>query len=375
MTEPRIGIIGCGLIGGSIGLALKRNRTAATISCLDLRENLGAITESGFADFVGTLDDAPQMLPNCEVVILATPVEVILELLPRIAPHLTAGTVVTDVGGTKQAITEQAGRVLSADIVFIGGHPIAGSENAGIGAADPLLFKDRVYALCPRPDTPAPALLTLLDIVEDLRAVPLTIEPDEHDRILAMVSHLPQLLSIALVHAAMEADSFHSMLEMTAGRGFLDLTRIAASGFDQWEGVLKTNREAIAHALDRLERSVRTVRQALDDDDLAPLWSAVSDKRRTMTAQSRPLKRKPDLRLLIDACDERLLKALSDRLRAVDRMGQLKADASAPVYDPDRERRLFTARREWGKTLGIPDALIDGLFEVIVDHSKKLQRK
>ncbi|MCP4675971.1 MAG: prephenate dehydrogenase/arogenate dehydrogenase family protein [Deltaproteobacteria bacterium] len=375
MTSGSVTIVGCGLIGGSMGMALKRRRPEMELTCLDVSENLPAISAAGFADRVGVLDNAEDILSGSELVILAMPVEVILEQLEIIAPHLKMGAVVTDVGGTKVEIAAEAERVLPDGVHFIGGHPIAGSENSGVQAADPLLFKGNVYVLCPNPDTPAPALIKLIDLVEDLMALPLTIEPEEHDRILAMVSHVPQLLSIALVHAALEEDSFHSLLDVTVGRGFLDLTRIAASRFEPWKGVLKTNRRSISDALDRLEESLSAVRKSLEDDDLSELWTQVSARRRKMTPEILLRKRKPDLRLLIDQHDERILKALSDRMRSVRQMGELKADQDAPVYDPGRERRLLNARREWGRALGIPSDLIDELFEVIVRHSRNMQSR
>ena len=116
------------------------------------------------------------------------------------------------------------------------------------------------------------------------------------------------------------------------------------------------------------------VRKALDDDNLSGIWNQVSERRRKMTPENLVRKRKPDLRLLIDQHDERILKALSDRMRSVKQMGELKANQDAPVYDPDRERRLLNARREWGRALGIPSDLIDELFEVIVRYSRQMQR-
>jgi chorismate mutase len=235
------------------------------------------------------------------------------------------------------------------------------------------MFKGRVYVLCPEPETPADPLLMLIDMVEDLQAVPLTLEPDEHDRIMATVSHAPQLLAIALVHAAMEEDNLHRLLDVTVGPGFLDLTRIAASSFEQWKGVLELNREAILAALDRFERSLTSVRQALTEGELAELWDTVSRARRRMTPEVSSRKRTPELRVLIDQHDERILKALSDRLSTVKQVGALKRQRSEAVYDPDRERRLFSVRREWGRALGLPADLVDELFDVIVRLSRAIQ--
>ena len=373
MVERRVTIIGCGLIGGSIGMALKRSRPEWEVSAVDLPEALPAIREAGFADFVGTMEEASETLADSALIILATPVELIPGTLKLLAPHLREGTLVTDVGGAKRGIVECARETLPPGVVFIGGHPVAGSEGTGIGAADPLLFKGRVYVLCPEPDTSAESLLLLIDMVEDLLAVPLTLEPEEHDRILAMVSHTPQLLSIALVHAAMEQDSVHRLLDVTVGPGFLDLTRIAASSFEQWRGVLELNKEVILAALDRFERSLAIVRESLVQGELADLWTSVSGARRRMTPEVSSRRRTPDLRLVIDQHDERILKALSDRLSTVKQVGALKTQRSEAVHDPDRERRLFAARVEWGRTLGLPEEVVHDLFEVIVKHSRAAQ--
>lgn len=373
MAGKRVTIVGSGLIGGSIGMALRRSRSEWEVAVLDLPQALPAIREAGFADVVGTIEDAAELLAGSAVVILATPVEVIADVMRLLAPHLPEGTLVTDVGGAKGAIMAIAREGLPPGVAFIGGHPIAGSERAGVGAADPLLFKGRVYVLCPEPDTPAEFLLLLIGIVEDLLAVPLTLEAEEHDRIMATVSHVPQLLSIALVHAATEADNLHRLLDVTVGPGFLDLTRIAASSYEQWRGVLELNRREVLDGLDRFQESLDKVRELLTRGELSQVWEAMSSARHLMTPASSFSRRIPDLRILIDQHDERILKALSDRIRTVSHIGALKIERSEAGLDPDRERRLFSARREWGRALGLPAELVDDLFDVIVEHSRALQ--
>lgn len=371
MTDT-ITIIGCGLIGGSIGLALKKSRPDWRLCALDVPENETAIQNANFADFVGTVKDA-QVLFDSRIIILAAPVEIIFELLEQIAPHLASGTIVTDVGGTKAAIARRAAQVLPKNVAFIGGHPIAGSEETGIRAAQPLLFKGRVYALCPESDTPAPALLELLDLIEDLHALPLTIEPEEHDRILAMVSHMPQLLSIALMNAAIEEDSSHNLLKSTIGTGFLDVTRIALSDYAQWKGVLETNWSFISASLKQLEQNLVRIRTAWKNGKLGDLWQSVSTARRAIHPTGSARRGQPGLRDRIDEYDERLLRVLGDRMRAAKQIGDIKREKGALVYDPHRERSLLIARRQWGQALGLSDELIDELFEVLLRHSKKMQ--
>ena len=373
MTGKKLVVIGGGLIGGSLCLAHKRRRPAWEITCIDLPDRLASIEQAGVADHVGTIEDAPPFLEACDLVVLATPVEVILDMLDTIAPHLAPGTIVTDVGSTKTEITGKAKAILPEGVHFIGGHPMAGAEFSGIEAADPLLFNGRVFMLCPQQDTPADALLFLIDIVEDLNGRPVTIEPVEHDRIMATVSHMPHLLAIALMHAALEDDAAHGMLGKVAGQGFLDVTRIAASEFGIWGGILKTNKKAILAAVDQLERSLAIIRGVVEREDAAKLWHEVSQERRRMDLSRSLRMRGTDLRKNIDSCDEEVLKALGRRLAAVRKIGKLKKNRNAPVYDPDRERRLMKDRDQWGSALGIPRELTESLFSLVMSHSKKMQ--
>lgn len=373
MGISRIGIIGCGLIGGSFGLAIKRRRPDTQIICFDQEEHIFAINDAGVGDTVVTMDHAPELLPQCDLVYLATPVVALLELLEVIAPYLMPSAIVTDVGSTKTQIMTKAREILPAEVAFIGGHPMAGSERAGISAADPLLFNQRVYFLCPDETTPPDAMLALLDLVEDLMALPVTIEPEEHDRIVATISHMPQLLAVALMHTALRVDQTHGMLETVAGRGFLDLTRIAASDYKVWKGIFKTNLEAIGEAFSMLQSGLDEVRSALETDNLETIWEQVSGSRRKMGVESLPRLRKPDLRKLIDQYDEALLKALGNRMRVVKKIGKLKSDRNTPVHDPAREQRVLTQRAQWAAALDLPDDLVMELFEVIMNHSKKMQ--
>ncbi len=371
--KRRITIVGCGLIGGSIALALRRKQPGWSIACLDLPDRLPAIRESLLADTVGALDDLAVFVLESSLVLLATPVQAIPEIISRIRSLLRAGTVVTDVGSTKKQIMETARALLPPGIHFIGGHPMAGSEQSGIEAADPLLFSDKIYLLCPYSDTPPDALLQLMDLAEDLLAFPITLDPEEHDRLMAMISHLPQFISVALMHAAQAADAGHDMLARLAGRGFLDMTRLSASEYGIWKGILGTNREAIEESFDRFESSLSLLRRLIGIENMEWIWEETARCRRRLGADSAARPRKPDLRVTIDRCDKQLLAALGRRMQAVRRMGKLKANQSLPVLDPNREKRMMVQRGEWGKSLDLPQELIEELFEVILRYSAQLQ--
>jgi prephenate dehydrogenase len=369
----KITIVGCGLIGGSIALALKRRRPDCSVVCLDLQERLPAMREAGLSDQIGTMADLANHVPDSSVVFLATPVQSVLETISLLKPLLRENTIVTDVGSTKQRIMAEAPKLLPAGVHFIGGHPMAGSERSGVEAADPLLFSDRVYALCPYPDTPSSALLMMIELVESLLALPITIDPEEHDRIMAMVSHLPQLIAVALMHAAQTGDAEHGMLDKLAGRGFMDMTRLAASDYGIWKGILETNAEAIGLAIGQFNKSLSFLFDGMFEDSATLVWEKAGKRRRVMGPESLTRPRKHDLRSMIDRYDKQILAALGHRIEMVRKIGKLKMNQAAPVVDPDRERRMMLQREEWGKSLGLPEDLIRELFAVILKQSSQIQ--
>jgi prephenate dehydrogenase len=369
----KITIIGCGLIGGSMALSLKQRRPEYTVACLDLPERLPAIREAAISDQVGTMDTIAEHVPESSIVILATPVQSVLDTIAFIKPFLRENTIVTDVGSTKQLIMAEAHKLLPAGAHFIGGHPMAGSERSGVEAADPLLFSDRVYALCPYQDTPSDALLTTIEFVESLLAIPITIDPEEHDRIMAMVSHLPQLIAVALMHAALAGDAEHALLDKLAGRGFLDMTRLAASDYGIWKGILETNADAIAHAVDSFSQSLSFISGGMLGNETALAWESAAKRRRKMGPESLTRPRKHDLRSIVDRYDKQIVTAIGHRIDAVRKIGKLKASQASPVVDPDRERRMMVQRDDWGKSLGLPNEFIEELFAVIMKHSSRIQ--
>jgi len=371
MKSSQITIIGCGLIGGSIALALKRRRPEISVVCLDLPDRLSAIQEAAVSDQVGTLDDAAKYLPESSIVILATPVQTILDTLAYIRPWLRAGAIVTDVGSTKKMITSEARKLIPPGVHFIGGHPMAGSEHSGVEAADPLLFSDRVYILCPYQDTPPGALLTLIDLAESLLAFPITMDPEEHDRIMAMVSHVPQLISVALMYAALKGDAEHGMLDKLAGRGFLDMTRLSASAYGIWKGILATNAEAIRDAIERFKECLAILSGG--GEELALLWEQAARRRRKMSADSIPRPRRQDLRSMIDRYDKHILTALGHRIEIARKIGRIKKSQSAPVVDPEREKRMLQQRKMWGESVNLPADMVEEIFAVILKHSSRIQ--
>jgi chorismate mutase len=190
---------------------------------------------------------------------------------------------------------------------------------------------------------------------------------------MAMVSHAPQILSVALFKAAMEEDAAHGMLEVMAGRGFLDLTRLAASEFEVWKGILSTNAAPIRTALDRVESCLAALRSDMERGVLAESWGQVNQRRRRMGLERLPRMRLPEWRHLIDRCDEEILRALARRMHVASRIGTLKQYQESPVWDPERERRMMVTRHRWAEALDLPSPLVDELFEIIMKYSRDQQ--
>jgi prephenate dehydrogenase len=370
----RVAIVGCGLIGGSLAKALARKKGAYDLRVVDRAAALPAIKSARIPAERFALEDIGAALADREIVILATPVEAILQLLETLVPHLRRGMIVTDVGSTKAVITDTAAEMMPPGVQFIGGHPLAGSATPGPRAADALLFKDRTYFLCPTPETRDTALLTLIDLVENVLARPVTIEPEEHDRLLAATSHVPQLLATALMHTAGTIDREHGMLEMVVGPGFLDMTRVASSDFAMWEGVLETNQAAISEALDLLTQGLDEVRSALASARLEELWNQARDARRTLGRDPASQPRLADHRARINALDEALLKLVAERMKIAEQIGQVKKERDLPVQDDRREKSLLGERAKWGDFLDLDPGFVTRLFELLMEQSRRRQK-
>lgn len=250
-----IAIAGLGLIGGSIALAVRERWPSMRISGIDRPAVLAHALGSGAVDrAVESLAAAA----DADLVLLAAPVQQIIELLPAIP---TARPVIaTDVGGTKRTIVEAA-RQLPSSVTFVGGHPLGGGERGGFAFARPNLFSGRSWILTPDDSRATEATSRLSTFVSGLGARPTVMSAEAHDRLMAYVSHLPQLTASALM-AAVGAGAGGEGLQ-AAGKGLLDTTRLASSPADVWRDVCASNADAIADALDTLITALTNLRSGL----------------------------------------------------------------------------------------------------------------
>jgi prephenate dehydrogenase len=235
-------------MGGSLGLAIKRCCPDVEVIGVDRTEALVNRARARGAIDWGTCD-LKQGVAEADLIFLATPIGAILELLPPLADCIAEEAIVSDLGSTKVQICLAAQKLLPEN--FVGGHPMAGSEHQGIEAADPFLFENAIYILTPlRPSNDTPEKLAAF--LEQLGVSVLYLSPERHDRLVAHVSHLPQLLAVALVDFIREKSEGDSGYKQLVAGGFRDMTRIAASPYEIWRDILITNRDEIEQALKAL---------------------------------------------------------------------------------------------------------------------------
>ncbi|MBI3953568.1 MAG: prephenate dehydrogenase/arogenate dehydrogenase family protein [Chloroflexi bacterium] len=259
----RITIVGLGLIGGSIGLALK----AAKLHSVEVvghdvtRSALGDAKKRGAVDRTeGSLREA---LKGADLVVLAVPVLAIREVLQDAAPLLKEGAVVTDTGSTKALVMEWARELLPPHISFVGGHPLAGKETPGIEAAEATLFRGAVYALCPSPSAEADAVKVVVWLVENiLGSRPFFVDPHEHDGLVAGISHLPIILSSALVSCTTQSPSWREMSKLAAN-GYRDISRLAAGDPTMNRDICLSNRESLARWIDACINEMQAYRRLI----------------------------------------------------------------------------------------------------------------
>ncbi len=265
----RVAIAGLGLLGGSLGLALKRAGFPGRIVGYARRSET---REQALAD--GAVDevfaDIAEAVHGADLVILATPVSVILDQLPRLQSHVSPRALITDVGSTKQRICEAAAELYAERPLFLGGHPMAGKERSGLEHADARLFEDARYVLTPiRPEhVDDRRVQAFRALAVAIGARPLMCDPATHDLTVAYVSHLPQLLSSALASLIEQKDAADGFCLDLAASGFRSVTRLADSPYSIWRDICLTNTENIQLALDALIQKLESIRVHLRDREL-----------------------------------------------------------------------------------------------------------
>ena len=278
VSFKRIAVIGLGLIGGSLCRALRCVVPNAEIIGVDKKEVIEQARDA--LDHVFTPDDLQKSLRGVDLVFLATPISAIIEYLPRVAACIEPNTLVSDVGSTKSQIVAVARRVMIGRGYFIGGHPMAGTERSGWQQATPDLLKNATYVLTP--DLPVPEK-TRVDFIALLQALDMkVIEMDAgtHDQVVAQISHLPQLLAVAIMNYVGRNDAERELRLHLAAGGFRDLTRLASSPFPIWRDILHTNSVEIKRALREFRECLSSLEALVDDEAIGINFTQANETRR-----------------------------------------------------------------------------------------------
>src|SRR5580700_7923431 len=271
MPMRQMTIIGTGLIGGSLALALRKRKFAGRIigcdreSALKRAKMLGVI-DNGFAD-------PADAVRGSQLIVLATPVLAIVDLIGRLGPGLPATTLLTDVGSTKAAVSEQALKVFgkNAGKRFLAGHPMAGKENSGVDYADADLFQNAVWFLTslPAQNLNEGLFAEFVGWIDQIGARVAMMPPQDHDRLCAWISHLPQMISTALAAALVEEFGEEAPLLPAGGRALREMTRIAASPYSMWRDIAISNKKNVEDALLKVEQRLAHIRENLASRALA----------------------------------------------------------------------------------------------------------
>lgn len=271
----RIAVIGLGLIGGSIALALKEADLKDTriVGSARTRETLRTAQKMGAIDAEAqTPADAAK---GARLVIIAAPLMATKEILQEIAPVLDAGAIVTDAGSTKSSVMRWAHEALPAHAAFVGGHPMAGKEVQGIAAADPHLFRERTWVITPGVHAPDSAVNAVVGMAQVCGANPVFMDPDEHDSYVAAISHLPLALSSALFSVAAGSAAWPELAGL-ASSGFRDTTRLASGSPEMARDIMETNRDNVIHWIDRFQQELSRLRTAVQSGDSGEVLSFFS---------------------------------------------------------------------------------------------------
>ncbi len=288
MLFDKVSIVGVGLLGGSLGRALRERKLAArVIGCVRRRESIDECRRARAVD-VATLDFADGVT-DADLVVLCTPIAQMLPLFKQLLPHLKRGAIVTDVGSVKGSVVRELETLAArAGVHFVGSHPMAGSEKMGVLAARADLYEGAVCVITPTRKTNRRAALAVEKLWKSVGARVLRLAPDAHDKLVARTSHLPHLLAASLVNHVLGRNSAAGTGELCA-TGFRDSTRIASGSPEMWRDIVIANRGNLAKDLEQFInelRSLQKVVRAGDEKKLARFFEQAKSRRDAWSLKS-----------------------------------------------------------------------------------------
>lgn len=304
MAEATVGFIGFGLIGGSIAKGLKRSRPDIRIMAyMRTRSKLEEAKRDGIVDII--LDDIGSELSLCDMIFLCTPVEYNASYLQSVKPYLKPDAILTDVGSTKANIHKEAAR-LGLESFFVGGHPMAGSEKTGYENSTDHLLENAYYIITPSEKSSPEQVERVRLMALEIGAIPLILNYEEHDRVVAAVSHLPHLIASSLVNLVKSSDNQEQVMKQVAAGGFKDITRIASASPEMWEQICTANREPIASMLEQYIGSLSEILEQVKSSNgpfIHQIFETSRDYRNSISDRKKgPIE--PDYSFSVDIVDE-----------------------------------------------------------------------
>jgi len=262
----KIAIFGVGLIGGSIALCLKGQPDLQVVGYSNRESSAQKYVQRGVVDYATTsVEEAAQ---DADFIFLCVPVGLLDDYIAQLCKlELKAGCIVTDVGSTKASVMASAKAFAGRDVVFIGGHPMAGSERSGVEAASGRLLENAFYVLTAEPNTPEQAIADLEQLLSYTRAHIVKVDAHQHDAIVGAISHLPHIIAVALVNQVRGYNDSNGLYELLAAGGFRDITRIASGDPALWRDILLDNREVLLKLLQDWQQQVAQFQVMLENED------------------------------------------------------------------------------------------------------------
>jgi prephenate dehydrogenase len=286
LRETQVTVIGLGLMGGSLALAL-REKCRRIVGVARRPESVVTARAWGLVDEATT--DPLAGIQGADVVVLATPVRTIIRQISQLGPHLPAGCLLLDLGSTKAKIVTAMAR-LPHSVQAVGGHPMCGKERAGLDAVEADLYQGKTFVLCPPPGAHPQALIRAEVLVRAIGAYPLIMDAVRHDRLVAAISHLPYLLSAGLVVTAASVADNDPLLPRVATSGFRDTSRLAGSDVTMMRDIMLTNRQAVLAMLTHCRAWLKELNRQIETGDETAIQIMLSEVQR----RQKELRYEPD---------------------------------------------------------------------------------
>lgn len=363
-NKLNVAILGLGLMGGSLGLALVR--VGHVVSGWDQSPEI--IQEAYKSGAINQLpNDLKDAVSEASVIFIATPVELIATTIKNCLPYVKPGTVFSDLGSIKKTILEAVFSFLPAAHHFVAGHPMTGSEQHGISAADPFLFQNAAYLIIEDPRTSPKAAALIVKLIESTGAQIIKLTADEHDRIVGMVSHLPHLIAATLTKTAGNAEAIYPGTLSLAAGGFRDTTRIAMGSPKVWHGIIFGNLEQVLKAIDSFQNELEHLKEVLSAGEQDQFNQFLRQARETRLQI--PAKNKGFLSLLHE-----MVVTIEDRPGTIVDVLRFLADAGLNIKDIE----ILRVREGIGGTLRLAlesDDAVDRAVKVLESHGFRVKKR